>query len=405
MLELIDTNPALDVQESEYHRLLGFPRNHRVDGRSRELAEWAGQWYAEHGRPWLYARQADAVVLAGGRLTIEGTTFVSGRLEGPMREAGAASAVLVAVSAGAQCETEARRLWEEGRPDEYFFLEVFGSAVVEALVAAASYRLCDWADSRGQAVLPHYSPGYPGWDVADQQRLLELTTRAGRGFPGDIRALDSGMLQPKKSLLAVFGVTSHVERVQPLASLVPCTCCSLRGCRYRRAPYQQPLPRIEGVGERRPALAPDARYSVSPGVLQKWSRERLRLSVLGDRTVDARFRYDGTTCSNMGHPLAFEYHVRLASREEGYVIIGAGCGPVGGDTGHTLMCEYLADAESLMSRIAGEAPLLGRPLDDVVTWERRHNPAGCYCTPESREHKWGLVLETLHFALADEEDP
>jgi hypothetical protein len=26
--------------------------------------------------------------------------------------------------------------------------------------------------------------------------------------------------------------------------------------------------------------------------------------------------------------------------------------------------------------------------------------AGCYCEPESRLHKWGLVLETIHYALA-----
>ena len=26
--------------------------------------------------------------------------------------------------------------------------------------------------------------------------------------------------------------------------------------------------------------------------------------------------------------------------------------------------------------------------------------AGCYCEPASRKHKWGLVLETIHFALA-----
>ncbi len=24
----------------------------------------------------------------------------------------------------------------------------------------------------------------------------------------------------------------------------------------------------------------------------------------------------------------------------------------------------------------------------------------CYCEAESRAHKWGLVLETIHFALA-----
>jgi light-regulated signal transduction histidine kinase (bacteriophytochrome) len=37
MLELIDTRPQVDVAESEYQRLLGYPNQHVLEGRSREL--------------------------------------------------------------------------------------------------------------------------------------------------------------------------------------------------------------------------------------------------------------------------------------------------------------------------------------------------------------------------------
>jgi hypothetical protein len=30
--------------------------------------------------------------------------------------------------------------------------------------------------------------------------------------------------------------------------------------------------------------------------------------------------------------------------------------------------------------------------------------AGCYCEPAGRKYKWGLVLETIHFALAEIDD-
>ena len=56
-----------------------------------------------------------------------------------------------------------------------------------------------------------------------------------------------------------------------------------------------------------------------------------------------------------------------------------------------------------MRSIAGEKPLLGRPLNEVLTWERAYNPSGCYCDSPRREHKWGLVLEVIHFALARRE--
>jgi hypothetical protein len=43
--------------------------------------------------------------------------------------------------------------------------------------------------------------------------------------------------------------------------------------------------------------------------------------------------------------------------------------------------------------------MLGQPLASVLAWRREPSPAGCYCEATSREHKWGLVLETIHYAL------
>jgi hypothetical protein len=63
------------------------------------------------------------------------------------------------------------------------------------------------------------------------------------------------------------------------------------------------------------------------------------------------------------------------------------------------MCQYIRDGERLLADIDGDKPLLGRPLDEVLSWPRASATAGCYCEPASREHKWGLVLETVHYAL------
>ena len=159
------------------------------------------------------------------------------RLAKTLSSSDAHGAVVVAVSAGPELELEARKLWEEGKPDEYFFLEVYGSAVVEHLVTMTGARLCAWAEGRHMAVLPHYSPGYPEWPIDEQPRLLDLINRArGQLPPVPVDVLESGMLRPKKSLLAVFGVTRHVDRVQRLTDLVPCDNCSFLTCQYRRSP-------------------------------------------------------------------------------------------------------------------------------------------------------------------------
>ena len=46
MIELVDTLPDINVQPAEYKRLLGYPRDHVLTGRERELAEQARGWYA-----------------------------------------------------------------------------------------------------------------------------------------------------------------------------------------------------------------------------------------------------------------------------------------------------------------------------------------------------------------------
>jgi len=53
-----------------------------------------------------------------------------------------------------------------------------------------------------------------------------------------------------------------------------------------------------------------------------------------------------------------------------------------------------------MSSIEQEAPLAGRPLGDVLAWSRPDCAAGCYCDADARQHKCGLVLETIHYALS-----
>jgi len=248
MLELIEIRPDVNVQETEYRRLLGFPRNYSMQGHVRERADGARQWYAENGRPWFYARQVNALELANGKLRIGGTEFSSRRLHRHFAEAQADSAVLVAVSAGRECEEHAQRLWRESKPDEYFFLEIFGSAVVEHLVTMASGHICGWADQNGAAVLPHYSPGYSGWDIADQTKLWDLIRQdSARHLEGKLDVLETGMLRPKKSQLTVFGVTRHLERARRLARLIPCENCSLPKCQYRRAPYRHAPPQTEDV--------------------------------------------------------------------------------------------------------------------------------------------------------------
>ncbi len=211
-------------------------------------------------------------------------------------------------------------------------------------------------------------------------------------------------LRPKKTQLAVFGVTRHTERLKRLTSLVPCESCSFGPCQYRRAPYKRaPRSTAEPVQPRIAVLDVEAEYTVNRRALERWTKERLAMRPCADGSIDIDFRYDGTTCTNIGRPLTFIYNVKLGPRAEGYPIREQRCIPAAGDEGHTAMCKYIEDADSLMGAIEIEKPLNGQRLNAVLSWRREPSGAGCYCEAVSRSHKWGLVLETIHYALVQKE--
>jgi hypothetical protein len=414
MIEIHDTEPRVDVHDAEYIRLLGYPRGWVLEDRALELAIWAREWYQQHGRPWWYARRAGELRRESDGVAVSGALFTSARLLKAQREAAAHDAVMVAVGAGPELEAEAQRCWREGRPDEYFFLEVYGSAVVEHLITMAGARLCAWADTEGLAVMPHDSPGYPDWTIDEQSRLLSALNHGRDAGLLPVEALESGMLRPKKSLLAVFGLTRMTDRVRRLTDLVPCEHCGFQGCQFRRAPYRRAPnaadPELSAVagraGGREAATAlidTEARYSVNIKALRRWTDERLTLADQPDGSTNALFRYEGTTCTNMGRALEFHYHVTLGPRADGYPILDERCEPAPGDRGHAHMCRYLTSPAMLMAAIRDERPLIGRPLDAAMTWQRVASSAGCYCEPAARTYKWGLVLETIHYALAQRE--
>ncbi|HVO72853.1 MAG TPA: hypothetical protein VMT35_02420 [Ignavibacteriaceae bacterium] len=410
---LKDYRPEVNVSEAEYKRLLGYPYNHQLEGKARELADWARIWYSQNGNPWVYSILLDNLRFENKLVKIEDIELSSKTLYNQFQKTGTGKAVLLIASAGKECEGEAFRLWKENKPDEYFFLEIFGSAVVEHLTSVSGYFLCDWAEKNNSRVLPHYSPGYTGWRIEDQNELWKLVENYKTELPGEIDLLDSGMLNPKKSMLALFGITGQIEKAGSFPEYIPCKSCTFNTCRYRRSPYSFWRKQIEDVsslmregdkgnkGDKvNNYLNHNAKYSVNIKALEKWSKDRLNLKINEDGSVEGIFHYEGTTCSNLGHKLEFEYNIKLSSFMEGYPIISINCIP--SDEGYQFMCGYIKN-KRLLNEIINEKPLLGKTLEDVLNWKREFSPDGCYCNPESRSHKWGLVLEVLHFALVEHE--
>ena len=134
---------------------------------------------------------------------------------------------------------------------------------------------------------------------------------------------------------------------------------------------------------------------------ERWADERLTLASRADGTSTRTFRYEGTTCTQHGPGAALRLS-RQARPARRRVIRSAqqACAPAPATTGTRFMCRYMNNAEHLMVAIDHEKPLLGQPLNDVLTWHAPGARRRLLLRAGSRKHKWGLVLETIHYALA-----
>jgi len=94
-------------------------------------------------------------------------------------------------------ETAAR--WARDEPDRAFFLDRLAAATVEVMLAAAKREL-------GSTY--HDCPGFWDWPIQENSRLLSAL-QAECSLPGPLDVLDSGMLRPKTSQLALCALPAR----------------------------------------------------------------------------------------------------------------------------------------------------------------------------------------------------
>ena len=396
MTRLSLDNLRVSVPDAEFLRLLQVPPDHRLEGRAAQLQDDAREWFAANARPWSVAVDLELLEIGQQLITSrDAPAITSAVLAQRLRNLGAHRVLLVAVSAGPEVDTRIDTAWQDGEPDLAFTLNAYASGVVEQLVLAVGARLCEWSEPQGMGVAPHYSPGYPGWSVQEHCSLVPFLHPV---LAGPLRCLDSGQLVPKKSQVALFGVTRHLDRLAA-RDATPCTGCSLQGCAYRRASFaggSQPLDERVAAW---PAGDQPPQYSIPVKALRRWAANNLLLEPQADGSCRARFRYDGTGCTNMGSPASFTFDVLVGPKEAGHPILASTCGPTPGDTGTRATCKYVEEGEAFLERVAREAPLLGAPLRDALHWEPKLRYSGCLCVVADRNHKWRVALQAIHFGI------
>ena len=127
-------------------------------------------------------------------------------------------------TAGEEIATKSRSTIKEGDLLKGYIYDIFGSLIVEAAVELMTENFKKSSLSEGEKITAKYSPGYCGWDVAEQHKLFQL-------IPDNycrVTLTQSALMKPVKSLSGIIGIGENVK-------MNPNTCkiCGLKDCIYR----------------------------------------------------------------------------------------------------------------------------------------------------------------------------
>jgi hypothetical protein len=138
---------------------------------------------------------------------------------------GSAGIAVVVSTAGPSITQYSNELIESGEFLKGYIADVIGSIAAEQAADFAEKEVIKIAQSHWHDITNRLSPGYCGWDVADQHKLFALLPD---NFCG-ITLTDSALMVPIKSTSAVIGIGKNVVKGD-----YPCTECGRDQCFRRR---------------------------------------------------------------------------------------------------------------------------------------------------------------------------
>jgi hypothetical protein len=135
------------------------------------------------------------------------------------------SAALFLCTAGDEIGIRSRKAMQDRDFLKGYIYDVIGSEVVESAADLMQDKLEQAAASEGLKITNRYSPGYCGWDVAEQHKLFQL-------IPDnfcEIRLTESALMSPEKSISGIIGIGREVR-----SNSYTCRICDMKDCIYRK---------------------------------------------------------------------------------------------------------------------------------------------------------------------------
>jgi hypothetical protein len=169
------------------------------------------------------------VVRDGDQLTADGVALTIPRIAERWDAVDEITAGVCTI--GDALERRVSELWDARELPLAMMLDSVGSGAVESLAEYVNDLLCQEGLMRGVKVTNRVSPGYGGWDVAEQRLLWRLCPGGDVG----VTLNDACFMSPTKTITILVGAGPSA-RVDDYFS--QCARCWMRDCAYRRAPVR-----------------------------------------------------------------------------------------------------------------------------------------------------------------------
>lgn len=155
---------------------------------------------------------------------INGMTFNIGKIIfGQIRKSD--SAAIFLCTAGNEIGLRSWKAIKTGDLLEGYIYDVIGSEVVETAADLMQNELEECLKKSDMRITNRFSPGYCGWDVAEQHKLFHFMPYNYSG----IRLTPSALMDPVKSISGIIGIGDDVKRLP-----YTCSLCNMKECIYRR---------------------------------------------------------------------------------------------------------------------------------------------------------------------------
>jgi hypothetical protein len=157
-------------------------------------------------------------------ISIYDTHFDIGKIIfGQLEKAGAAALFLC--TAGEGISKLSRTAMESEDILGAYIYDIVGSEIAEAAADLMQDALENELALSGLQMTNRFSPGYCGWDVAEQKKLFGLLPGTWCG----IRLTPSSLMNPEKSVSGIIGIGESVKHLP-----YTCSLCDMKDCIYRK---------------------------------------------------------------------------------------------------------------------------------------------------------------------------